>query len=127
MVWCGVVWCGGARRSAVRCSVVWCRAVRCSVPKAVLPKGNGRDVLHTQRFKTGGLCVYVAEGRLPLRRRAAAIQDCPGAALPLWLMVLLEFSLGLARLRGMAVPQKARDHGLGGAGEVSCHAGGRYV
>ena len=42
VVWCGVVWCG-----VVWCGVVW----------ALLPSGSGRDVLHTENCKTGGLCV----------------------------------------------------------------------
>ena len=49
---CGVVW---VRCGAVRCGVVWC-----GVPKALLPKGNGRDVLLTGKAKWAGVCVVRA-------------------------------------------------------------------
>ena len=38
-------------------------------------------------------CAPVAEGRVSLWRRAAAVQGCPGDALPLCLTVLPKFSL----------------------------------
>ena len=47
LVWCGVVWCG----------VVWYGVhgvLWCVTPKVMLPRGNGRDVLHMGKFKTGG-------------------------------------------------------------------------
>ena len=83
-------------------AMVWCGVVQCGVPKALLPKSNGRDVLHMGNAKQEGcvskrvLCVVccapVAEGRHPLWRRAAAVQGCPGDALLLCLMVVPKFS-----------------------------------
>ena len=53
MVWGGE----GAGAGAVRVQVGWDGAVRCGAPKALLPNGNGQDVLHMGKCKTGGVCV----------------------------------------------------------------------
>ena len=78
-MWCGVVWCGvpkalllkamammlhmgkrktGGTRSVTLnltvCLVCWVPTALCGVRKALFPKGNGRDVLHTGKHKTGG-------------------------------------------------------------------------
>ena len=34
--------------------VVWCGVVWCGVLKVLVPKGNGGDVLHMGKCKTGG-------------------------------------------------------------------------
>ena len=39
------------------CWVVWCGVVWCGVLNALLPKGNGQDVLHMGNCEMGGLCV----------------------------------------------------------------------
>ena len=66
--WCDVVWYGVAWRGVARgvgrgvagrwgevwCGVVWCGVEWRVVANALLPKGNGRDVLHTGKCKTGG-------------------------------------------------------------------------
>ena len=46
-------WCPHSGMGAT-CGVVWC-----GVPKPLLPNGTDRDVLHTGKCKTGGLCVYM--------------------------------------------------------------------
>ena len=59
VVWCGVPCCGVLCCGVLCCAVLWCAVLCCAVLccavlKAVLPKSNGRDVLHTGKCKTGG-------------------------------------------------------------------------
>ena len=84
MVWCGVEWCG---------------VVRCGVPKALLPNGNGRDVLYRKKERPEGCvssCVpcLLCGAPVVVQCRVGAVRGCPGDALPLCLMVLRKFSLG---------------------------------
>ena len=81
------------------CGVVWCGVMWCGVPKAVLPKGNGEDVLLTGIAKRAGVCVCVralcglcvrtcAAGRLALTYGGSSSKP-PGDPFPLRLLVQL--------------------------------------
>ena len=101
VVWCGVVWCGVVWCGVVWCGVVWwggvgwggvgCGGVGCGVVgwggvgcggvgwgvrRALLPNGNGWDVLHTEICKTGRLCVQTRAAHRACLDGALRAQEC---------------------------------------------------
>ena len=59
-----------------------CTAPHHRVPKAVLPNGNGRDVMQTGKYKTGGLCVFTCAAFVLVCPPLGSAYGVPKALLP---------------------------------------------
>ena len=106
VVWCGVVWCGVVRCGVVWCGVVWCGVVWCgavcrrlcyrmAMAGMVLHTGNAkREDCVSKRTRCVWYVVHLWQRAITLSLvPGVCCLGCPGAALPLCLMVLLKFSL----------------------------------